>query len=423
MLLQFAVENYGRFADKVVLSLLAVPGELHPDGQVVDVPGVGPVLRTLVLYGPNGAGKSHLVEAFAQVCSLATTGIAPGGSIPMRPHKLAKGWQARPTTFELEVALGGVRWSYGISVASKRVEEEWLLRDDVMVFEREAVDGAPPQIAIGPGLSLDEKRRSFYQFVAEGTRDEQPFLSELRSRRATELKDLGMWLVVSGVVVTTNPTLSPQSLIEALLLLPIAKEHSAYLLRDLNTGIDSLRLVADSKDVQRRIDAGDRFTREESVSLAAEGVRLMFLHRVTSGPPVPLALHDLSDGTRRLLDLSFATMPGPASHTLFVDEIDRSLHSALVVRLVALLNAQEERAQLILTNHDTTLLDAGVFGRDAIWFVDPDTDGAAHLYSLAEFDRAQLDALTGQLEQGYLQGRFGAIPFDGDPVRLRWSAG
>src|SRR5687767_13277873 len=122
MLLQLSVENYGRFAEKVVLSLLAVPGEVHPQGQVVDVPGVGPVLRTLVLYGPNGAGKSHLVDAFARVCRLATMGVPPGGTIPMRPHKLASGWQARPTTFELEIALDGVRWSYGLSITSNRVE-------------------------------------------------------------------------------------------------------------------------------------------------------------------------------------------------------------------------------------------------------------------------------------------------------------
>jgi AAA15 family ATPase/GTPase len=134
-------------------------------------------------------------------------------------------------------------------------------------------------------------------------------------------------------------------------------------------------------------------------------------------------MHELSDGTRRLLDLGLATMPGPGESTCFIDEIDRSLHSALAVRLVALLNAHEERAQLVLTTHDTNLLDAGVFGRDAIWFVDLDAHGAAHLYSLAEFDRGQLDALTGHLEQGYLQGRFGAIPFAGDPVRLRWSTG
>lgn len=421
MLLQLSVENYGRFADKVVLSLLAVPGEAHPDGQVVDVPGVGPVLRTLVLYGPNGAGKSHLVDAFAQVCRLATLGVLPGSSIPMRPHKLAPGWQARPTTFELEVAVGGARWSYGLSVTSKRVEAEWLLRDEGTVFEREATDGARPSIEIGTGLPLDDQRRAFYGFVAEGTRDEQPFLAELRARSATELKALTTWLLVSPVV-TTAPSWSAEDTIRLLLAHPRITEPCAYLLRGLGTGVTALRLAADSAEVQRRIDSGAVFTDEAARALAVEGVRLVFLHRGASGAEIPLALHELSDGTRRLLDLGLATMDGSANHTCFIDEIDRSLHSALAVRLVALLNANEARAQLVLTTHDTNLLDAGVFGRDAIWFVDLDDDGAAHLYSLTEFDRGQLDALSGHLERGYLQGRFGAIPFAG-PARLRWSIG
>lgn len=320
------------------------------------------------------------------------------------------------------MALHGSRWSYGLSVTAGRVEAEWLLRDDVTVFEREAVDGQRPRIEIGEGLLLDERRRSFYGFVAEGTRDEQPLLAELRSRGATELKELASWMWVSSDVLPTRPTWSAEATIMLLLQHPSFAEPSTYLLRELDTGIDSVRLVADSTEVQRRIDTGEAFSKEESKGLAAEGVRLQFLHRGASGAHVPLALHELSDGTRRLFDLSLRTMPGTGMGTCFVDEIDRSLHSALAIRLVALLNAQKQRAQLVLTTHDTNLLDAGVFGRDAIWFVDLDAKGAAHLYSLAEFDRGQLDALTGRVEQGYLQGRFGAIPFANDPAR-RWSAG
>jgi AAA15 family ATPase/GTPase len=75
MLLQFAFENYRSFAGREVLSLLAVPGEEHPKGQVVEVPGVGPVLRSVVLYGPNASGKSSLFRAFQTAIQVAVDGI------------------------------------------------------------------------------------------------------------------------------------------------------------------------------------------------------------------------------------------------------------------------------------------------------------------------------------------------------------
>ncbi|MCU0686694.1 MAG: AAA family ATPase [Polyangiaceae bacterium] len=55
-------------------------------------------------------------------------------------------------------------------------------------------------------------------------------------------------------------------------------------------------------------------------------------------------------------------------------------------------------------------LSLGIARSDDLWFVQKDARGASHLYSLAEFKAEQLRELTGTLEEGYLQGRFGATP-------------
>lgn len=47
--------------------------------------------------------------------------------------------------------------------------------------------------------------------------------------------------------------------------------------------------------------------------------------------------------------------------------------------------------------------------RDGIWFVEKDPFGASSLYSLADY-KVRKDL---RIEKGYLQGRFGAIPFLG----------
>ena len=54
--------------------------------------------------------------------------------------------------------------------------------------------------------------------------------------------------------------------------------------------------------------------------------------------------------------------------------------------------------------------------RDEIWFVEKNQQGASHLFSLAEF-KIRPDV---QIEKGYLNGRFGAIPFFGDIRNLGW---
>ena len=99
--------------------------------------------------------------------------------------------------------------------------------------------------------------------------------------------------------------------------------------------------------------------------------------------------------------------------TLAVDELDTSLHTLLVRRMVEMfhdpgLNAKG--AQLIFTTHDTSLLDADIFRRDQIWFVEKNREQASTLFALAEFGPRKNEAL----ERGYLMGRYGALPFLGD---------
>jgi uncharacterized protein len=70
--------------------------------------------------------------------------------------------------------------------------------------------------------------------------------------------------------------------------------------------------------------------------------------------------------------------------------------------------------QLIVTTHESSLLDLTILRRDEIWFTQKDVDGATKLYSLSDFQvRKDLE-----IRRHYLQGRFGAIPFLGDLNQL-----
>jgi AAA15 family ATPase/GTPase len=128
-------------------------------------------------------------------------------------------------------------------------------------------------------------------------------------------------------------------------------------------------------------------------------------------------IEDESDGTRRLLDLL------PALYEMqnrggvyFIDEIDRSMHPILVRRLLEffLASCGDNPGQMILTTHESSLLDLDLLRRDEIWFAEKDHEQATCLYSLADF-KVRNDL---EIRKHYLQGRFGAIPFFGSLDRL-----
>ncbi len=70
--------------------------------------------------------------------------------------------------------------------------------------------------------------------------------------------------------------------------------------------------------------------------------------------------------------------------------------------------------QIIVTTHESSLLDQDLLRRDEIWFAEKDHSGATRLYSLTDFNvRKDLE-----IRKHYLHGRFGAIPFLGGISRL-----
>ncbi|MEJ1110879.1 MULTISPECIES: AAA family ATPase [unclassified Kribbella] len=151
-----------------------------------------------------------------------------------------------------------------------------------------------------------------------------------------------------------------------------------------------------------------------AVDIANTTVEL--LHSCSDGSaPVALPFDRESVGTKSLIALTGPITDALAEgHILLVDELDTSLHPRLVAELVRLFQNPETNplhAQLIFTSHDTTLLghivsDTPVMERGQVWFVQKNTHGASEIYPLSDFKPRKAE----DLERGYLQGRYGAVP-------------
>ena len=90
-----------------------------------------------------------------------------------------------------------------------------------------------------------------------------------------------------------------------------------------------------------------------------------------------------------------------------IDELDRCFHPELTYKFVErFLNFTNNNSQLIVTTHESRLLDFDLLRRDEIWFVNKNQMGESDIYSLEEYN-ARFDQ---KIDKAYLEGRYGGVP-------------
>ncbi len=453
MLLQFSVRNFLSFRDEVVLNMLPAKSRLMPAHVIEDKQGKKTeCLPLAVLYGANASGKTNLVNAIDFVRHLVVSGTGPNGTTGATAFRLGMKSKNAPSQFEVVFKHEGVVYSYGFILNSSVVLEEWLFAQfsprESKVFERKTEDGKV-RVEAGSRLARTKDEKQFIRFVGQGTRPNQLFLTEANNRNVELLKPVAHWFRDHLKIIR------PQSLYQ-LLTLRVHKDESfvdflSTFLRETDTGVSAVRTEAEELDIGKHLGGmpsqiwesvkadllagkfdqllvqktehgleesgaivkGRKDTGDDNQDL--QYLRLRTAHTRDDGTDVDFDLSAESDGTRRLMHLAPMLLDLRRNERVYViDELDRSLHPLLSRKLIEAfleqVQSKTSRGQLILTTHDTTLLDRKLLRRDEIWFTEKDPEGACHLTSLAEYKVSE--GLN--YASGYLNGRFGAIPFLGN---------
>ena len=128
-------------------------------------------------------------------------------------------------------------------------------------------------------------------------------------------------------------------------------------------------------------------------------------------PPSPslFSLGEESDGTIRLLDLIEVLLANSSNRVYVIDEVSRCLHPLLTKKFISdfLELAIERDVQLIVTTHESDLLDLDLLRQDEIGFVAKrEENGTSKVFGLGEFG-ARFDK---RIRRAYLDGQYGAIP-------------
>jgi hypothetical protein len=416
MLIEFSVTNFRSFSSTQTLSMAASTAtELQETNTFPSPVAEGQnLLRSAVLYGPNAAGKSNLIKAMATMRDFvlsSANGSQTGEKVPVIPFLFNDEGRQAPSEFEVHFVRDNVRYQYGFTATADRVMHEWLLAypegRGQRWFERDydPVSG-DEQWYFGPKFT---GRRKVWQ---EATRSNALFLSTAVQLNNEQLKPLFDWFRAL-TIIGQGTFLIPQFTISQC----EDMEKKAKILRFLHAADPNI------SDIQIKKEAFDARTLPASMpmSLRAEiekdmsGKELTLVYLLHSSgdkrDPVPLELAEESDGTKKLFAYAAPWLALlEDGNVLFIDELNNSLHPLLVRYLINLLHnskSNPRNAQLIVTTHDTSLLDQELLRRDQVWFVEKDAKSLTHLYPLSDFSPRKGEAL----EKGYLHGRYGALPY------------
>ncbi|MBO7538957.1 MAG: ATP-binding protein [Prevotella sp.] len=448
MLIRVVATNFRSYGQETEFNMFPSQNVRRFDWHVHNSSMGANVLRTAVVYGANGAGKSCLVRAIGRL-----QGMVRFGCLPITASRDANRFNGTnvPVTLEMEFRTDRSQYSYGVSYSGNTCVEEWLYvtkRTPKCIFERKLDESSGKAVIKLQASKKDEAKSKLLVSLLEENllKDNELLLSKQDVVKNAQMTDAYMWIVSKLHVI--YPETHSTSIFDNRYSNDAFKQKSENLIAALDLGINELMLKDEDletfkmsisewpelvQSLERIVKRLSKRSNDGQEALLETGTftisirrvddkyyvrRVKSVHRVNEND-YDFELKEESDGTQRIFDfLPVVHEVKDVNCTYIIDELDRSLHPTLVRALVSkIVTDKGMKGQLIFTTHDAGLLDGKIFRNDEIWFAEKDRETQnTHLYTLDEFKpRADLD-----IEKGYLNGRFGAIPFLAKLNELNW---
>lgn len=422
MLLRFSAKNYLSVADTQEISLVASTLK-GPECSLVPIPGTDlSALPSAIIYGANASGKTNILKAFSFLRRAILQSHArgnPAGGVPRMPFKLDADHEGAVTSLEAEFIVEGVRMQYGFECDDDAFTAEWLYAYPEgkrrRMFERSGSKVEFGSHFRGPKKILVDLMRPNSLFISTATQNDHEELSKI----VAFFRRIRFSMNVAVAKELINNTFKKDQV----------DPRTIEFLKSIGTGItgfrqtdieipDSVRAITKEFVSIARKHMGDTAIIEDDQADQLRDVAIEFEHVGVSGQSCYFGLERESSGTRRLVLMMNTVFKAlDEGNLVIIDELDASLHTFAAAQILELFEnplINRHGAQLIATTHDTNLLSLSRLRRDQIWFCEKDETGASHIFPLSDIKSRPTD----NFEQGYLEGRYGAIPFSGDLVSL-----
>ena len=440
MLIRFAVENFMSFKKMTEFSMIA--GKITRHSNHIALCNNKRVLKGAFLFGANASGKTNLIRAIDFARDIITEGLE-SINCDKKHFRIDPNYKNNPGVFQFDIFAGGHFYSYGfaLSYIESSIEEEWLYRFDdnkeFCVFLRSKASGSD-HFHFSSDIKFKEKAQQdrfdvYASDISTAKMKKTLFLSDVIMRSPDDepdyqaFRDVVEWFKHLIIIF-------PESKYGGITdLLDNADERTRLedLLNYFDTGIQAVSkkevefdkafsFFPDRLLDKMKADLGKKLTEDGQGALVQHNDSLvevkqrggtLLAYEVVSnhGNQDDLFEYsDESDGTQRLFDLIPVYQKVLQNCVIVIDELDRSLHTKAAQEFINYFYnlSGQCSSQLIVTTHDSNIMDLDFVRQDEIWFIERQQDHSSKLYSLNKF-RARFDK---KVEKEYLLGRYGAIP-------------
>ena len=431
MLLRLILRNFLSFNGLEQFELFPNPKRTTLNSHIYDRGENPQVLKMTAVYGANGAGKSNLVKAlnfirrFVLNDSFLDADNVKNWKFRLKPE----GEEPILVAIEYE-AVDNEVYFYSVEIGDNGVKKETLRTSGTkhpgeVIFER-----------TGGAVTFRDAITEEVSSIVDNWTQQHPFASlftvnsNVRLLKDEAINASRTWFGEKMRVVGLN-SFHPD-IITRLKKNPEQLRFASEMFKEIGLGLNGLEVKTEDFDQWLATNPHDEkiLTKTEKMpedmvlseivdnrtvsAISLEnGIRkvsqLVFEQAGVEGYSAKMGIQSQSDGTVRLLILApYLYAAVNEGLTLVIDELDNSIHPHLVRGLVKYFAESESNGQLVFTTHETCVLSQAILRPDEVWFVEK-SQGESHPYSLNEFKIHN----TISIENGYLAGRFGAVPFIG----------
>ena len=445
MFIGFSVSNFLSFKSPQTMSMMASKVARHKE-HILNGNGKK-ILKTGLIYGANAGGKSNFIKAIDFSRDIILDGLEEV-DLNRKYFRINKEGYRQPGVFEYRLITQSKKeYSYGIAIsyAAKEIISEWLVRiekngSETCIFNRD-IDESGENFTFsevthkneaekikweifldvfGKNISPAMKKKSILSDIAERSNEKSGVLKEIM--------DVYEWFQSIIILFPTSQYSGLNQLVEK----EEVRKFFSGILKYFDTGIESVESKQGEMNFDRIFEGIPKEHAEKlkiRISNDIENDPVMFkvnnqvysLRKDEEGniittkmmqnhgnPQELFEYSDESDGTQRLFDLIPLFYEHQNNRVIFIDEIDRSLHTNLTRRFLELFYSLTEKSdcQIIATTHDSNLLDLDLVRQDEIWFIKRLEDHSSKMYSLNRYK----ERYDKKIDKEYLLGRYDAIP-------------
>jgi len=411
------------------------------------------LLKLSALYGANAAGKSNLVKSMKLLRNLVVRDKS-ATTVTRARFKLNTSTEPGNQVLAVEFVQEDTVFLFAVEIKDGRVatEELYLSKvkgDDILIYERTTNENNESDITFSKEFESDNKNLLLKALLLEEFIEPDKLILKFLSKRENEqlkiVQKAYNWFRFTFQIL--SPDSKPVALAHRFEIDEKFRAFAQEIIKSFHVGISDLstkkqsleEITGDStndrefaEEVRKAFDdspdsivrfrsnlwSEERVFEKEDNVIWLKSLRIGHQRSFDDDATVEFDLLEESDGTIKLLDLLPAIYDIIFKNRIYViDELERSIHPVLIKELIKKFSFDEKsKGQLLFTTHESVLLDQELFRQDEIWFAEKDSNGCTDLYSLSDYKPHK----TKDVRRGYLDGRYGAIPFLANLEDLNW---